>query len=329
VRGQLHPRRTEIPQFTQSSLQFHYRLHSNWTLGLLGGGSRYRYPPVQETSVTARDSWWLLPALQWTPTSETMLTLRTGLSQRIEQLPSVTDRQTSGLASLRASHWLTDRVQGAAQFYYSTGRTSTAETTFGGTGGTLSTTYWPTTSVSVRGAVAVEWLQYETVQPPGTTRDRIVRTGVEAEWTLRPSLTLFGRARALRATLGEGEAETDTYLTAGLRLQMEGMLGGSAAPPPQQRVCSPVDEGVQIRVPYDGNGTVYVTGDFNTWAAPGIPLTQTDEDTWQTTLDLPPGRYAYRLRVKTDTETRWLALPSYAQTANDPFGGTNGICTVQ
>jgi hypothetical protein len=258
-----------------------------------------------------------------------MLTLHTGLSQRIEQLPLVTDRQTSGLASLRATHWLTDRVQGALRGYYSTGRTSTTETTFGGTGGSLRATYWPTNSVSVRGAVAVEWLQYETLRPPGTTRDRLVRTGVEAEWTPRPSLTLFGRARALRARLGEDGVNTDTYLTAGLRLQMEGVLSGSTDPPPQQHVCSPTEEGVQIRVPYDGDGTVYVTGDFNAWAHPGIPLTQADDDTWEATLDLPSGRYAYRLRVKTDTETRWLALPSYAQTAKDPFGGTNGICTVQ
>ncbi len=329
VRAQAHPRRTEIPQFTQSSLRFRYRLHPNWTVGLLGGGSRYRYPAVQGSVDTARDSWWILPDLQWTPTSQTTMTLRTGLTQRIEKLPSLTDRQTSGLASLQATHWLTDRVQGALRLYYSTGRTSTAETTFGGTGGTLSTTYWPTNTVSVQGTFAVERLQYETLQPPGTAQNRLLRTGMEVEWTPRPSLTLFGRARALRSNLGEEGSETDAYLAAGLRFQIEGVLGGSADPPPQRRVCSSTDDGVRIRVPYNGDGTVYVTGDFNTWADPGTPLSRTDRGTWETTLELPPGRYAYRLRVKNGAETRWLDLPPYAQTANDPFGGTNGICIVQ
>jgi hypothetical protein len=258
-----------------------------------------------------------------------MLTLRTGLTQRLEQLPSVTDRQTSGLASLQATHWLTERVQGAARLYYSTGRTSTAETTFGGTGGTLSTTYWPTSTVSVRGAVAVEHLQYETLQPSGSAQDRLLRTGVETEWTPRPSLTLFGRARMLRGNLSDGSSTTDAYLSAGLRLQVNGVLSGSAAPPPQRRVCTPTDEGVQVRVPYDGSGSVYITGDFNGWARPGVSLTETANNIWQTTLDLPSGRYAYRLRVKNGAETRWLDLPSYAHTAKDSFGGTNGICTAQ
>ena len=329
VRAQLHPNRTEIPQFTQSLLRFHYQLHPNWNIGLLGGGTRYRYPAVHETVRTARDSWWALPTLQWTPTSNTMLTLQAGPNQRFEQLPTVTDRQTSGLVSLRATYWLTERVQGAVRLYHSTGRTSTAETTFGGTGSHISATYWPTNSVSVRGNVSVEQLQYETLQPPGTARDRILQTGIEAEWTPRSSLTLFGRARALRATLEENAPETDVHLAAGLRLQVEGVLGGSSPLPQQRRVCTTTDEGVRIRVPYDGTGTVYITGDFNQWARPGIPLRRTDTNTWQTTLALPSGRYAYRLRVKNGPESRWLNLPSYAHTTTDSFGGTNGICTVQ
>ena len=329
VRGRLNPRRDDVPQLTQSLLRGRYRLGPDWTLGLVGGGTRYRYPAFREAVGTARDSWWVLPALQWTPTAETMLTLRTGLTQRFERLPTLVDRQTSGLVSLRATRWLTDRVQGEAQVYYSDGRTSTAETGFGGSGGTLGATYWPTDAVSVRGTVALEQLRYETPESSDPVRDRLGRAGVTVEWTPRSALTLFGRARALTADLGAGSSRTDVHVSAGLRLQAQGVLGGTTEAPPRRRVCRSTEAGLRLRVPYEGEGTPHVTGDFNGWSLPGVPLTRSDDDTWTTTLPLESGKYAYRIRVVDGPERRWLDLPSYAQTADDAFGGTNGVCTAQ
>lgn len=330
VRSRLHPRRSDTPQLTQTNLRFRYRLAPAWTLGATGGGTRYRFTTTATGFTVNRDTWWVLPSVQWTPTSETMLTLRTGLTQRFERSYEPTDRQTSGLASLRATHWLTERVQGRARVYYSGGRTSVAETGFGGTGGSLGATYWPTDAVSVRGTVAAEQLRYEN---PGTTggtaRDRIGRVEVESEWHLRSTVTLFGRAKALYATLDQsGSGTTDLHVTGGLRLQFQGGLGGTADPPPQRRVCRNMDDGLRIRVPYDGDGTPHVTGDFNGWSLPGVPLERVDGEAWRTTLDLPPGRYAYRLRVKEGGEGRWIDLPSYAQTTQDAFGSTNGVCIV-
>lgn len=327
VRSRLHTRRTDRPQFTQSMISLRHRLSPNWTVGLLGGGTRYRYPASQTQARTARDSWWGLPSLRWTPTSETMLTLRTGLTQRFERLPSVTDRQTSGLASVRATHWLTDRVQVGGRLYYSSGRTSTAETQFGGTGGSLSSTYWPSNTVSIRGNVAIEQLQYETIQPSGQVRENIHRAGAEVTWRAHPSITAFGRTEALYAALA-GTDRRDVHTSVGLRLQTERVFGGSASSPVQRRVCHDTDEGLRIQIPYDKAGTPHVTGDFNNWSLPGIPLESTGENAWEATLDLPPGRYAYRLRVVDGDDARWLDLPSYAQTAKDPFGGTNGVCTI-
>lgn len=57
-------------------------------------------------------------------------------------------------------------------------------------------------------------------------------------------------------------------------------------------------------------------------------LSPTDGDTWQASLDIPSGRYTYRLRVVEGDEARWLDLPSYAQTTQDSFGSTNGVCIV-
>jgi len=330
IQGRLHPQRTDVPQQTQSTLRLQRRLHSDWVLGLAAGGTRTRYPAVGDQLPTVRDSWWALPALRWTPTSETMLSLRTGLTQRFEQLPALTDRQTSGLASLRATHWLTDRVQGTARAYYSGGRTSTADAGFGGSGGSLSATYWPSDVVSIRGEVAIEQLRYEDPEQSfATERDRLGRAGVTVEWMPHSVLTVFGRARGLTADLGASPDRTDEHVSVGLRLATRQVLGGSAEPPPRHRVCESTDGGLRIRIPYEGNGSPHVTGDFNNWSLPGVPLDATDDDTWTTTLELPPGEYEYRIRVVENDGERWLDLPSYAQTAEDPFGGTNGVCTAQ
>ena len=330
VRSRLHPRRSDTPQLTQTNLRVRYRLAPAWTLGAVGGGTRYQFTTTATGVTTTRDTWWLLPSVQWTPTDASMLTFRTGLTQRFERSYEPTDRQTSGLASLRAAYWLTERVRGSARVYYSGGRTSVAETGFGGTGGSLGTTYWPTDAVSVRGTVAAEQLRYEVLSPSGgTARDRIGRVEVEGEWRLRPTVTLFGRGRALYAALDQsGTGTTDVHVTGGVRLRLQGVLGGTADAPPRRRVCRTTEDGVRIRVPYEGEGTPHVTGDFNGWALPGIPLERAEGDTWRATLDLSPGRYNYRFRVVEGEEGRWIDLPSYAQTTQDSFGSTNGVCTV-
>lgn len=341
VRSRMHPQRSEIPQFTQGTFRVRYHVTPNWTLGSLAGGTRYRFPADQGGVTTMRDSWWLLPSLRWSPTSETMVSLRTGLTQRYERSFDPTDRQTSGLGALQVKHWLSDRVQGHARLYVSSGRTSTAETAFGGSGGGLGVTYWPSASVSVKAKAAVEQLRYETfatttggvqqgTRSLETVRDHIGRGSLEVNWHVRPSITLYGRGKALRANLGVDSENVDVHASGGLRLQVNTVLGGTTEPPPRRRVCYNSENGLRLRVPHEGPGQPHVTGDFNGWSLPGIPMESIGDDEWEVTLDLSPGRYTYRLRaVSAETdEEEWLDLPSYAQSVEDAFGGTNGVCTV-
>lgn len=331
VRSRVHPRRTNVPQLAQMVLQFRRQLTSDVTLGFSSGGTRYRFTTTETNFTTAQESWWGLPSLQWSPTQRTMIRLRTGLTQRFEHSFAVTDRQTSGLASVRLSHWLSDRVQGAVRLYTSNGRTSVAETSFGGTGGSVAATYWPSNAVSLQARAGAEVLEYDrSGRANDTATDRIAHVGLEVEWSVAPSVSAFGRADRMYASVEQGsDARTDYHLSAGLRLQVQQLLGGSSEPPSRrQRVCRTTESGVRVRIPYEGSGTVHVTGDFNNWSLPGVPLTHADDDTWRTTLQLPPGRYAYRFRVVDGDDARWLDLPSYAQTTQDSFGSTNGVCTV-
>ena len=322
VRTRLYPRRTEAPQFLQGHTQATYRLSPSWAVGASGGGTRLRFG-------RARDSWWALPSVRWTPTSNTTLTARGGVTQQyVATGLDRRDRQTSGLVMTSAASWLTDRVRAEGRMYWSSGRTRIAEAPFGGTGLSVQGTYWPTSRWSIEAEATLERVRYETATAT-TARDRLGRGGLKVAWHPRASVTVFAQPRASAARLAQTDgASTDVHVAAGLRLQTQQVLGGSPAPPPRRRACRAVDDGVRVQIPYSGSGRPHVTGDFNGWSLPGTPLTQTDDGTWTTTLSVPSGEYAYRIRVVDGDERRWLPLPSYAETADDAFGGTNGVCTA-
>ena len=321
-RTRLYPRRPDAPQFVQGYARYQYQLSSSWTAGGLGGGTRYRF-------VSSRDSWWVLPSVKWSPTTSSTVTLRGGVTRRsLSPTQETTTRQTSALAVLNADTWVTDRLHMEGRLYWSNGTTSASDMQFGGTGGSVRGTYWPTTQWSIEAEAAVEQVRYETTSS-STARDRIGRAGLKAQWYAHSSVTLFAETRASAARLAQDDQlETDVHVSAGLRLQVSRTLGGSRQPPPRRRVCTAVDGGVRVQIPYDGSGTPHVTGDFNGWSLPGTPMTRIDEDTWKTTLPLEPGEYSYRIRIVDGAKRRWLDLPSYAQTTEDSFGGTNGVCTV-
>jgi hypothetical protein len=322
VRTRLYPQRPNVPQFARGHARYQYRLSPSWTAGGLGGATRYRL-------ASARNSWWALPSVEWAPTSSSTLTVRGGVTRRyLSPTRATTDRQTSAVLALNGDTGLTDRLHAEGRLYWSSGATSASGVQFDGTGASVRGTYWPTNQWSIEAEAAVEHIQYGTAS--STAQDRIGRAGLKAEWHVHSSGTFFVQAQASGARLARTDGiDTDVHLSVGLRLQAQRVLGGTAQPPPRRRVCTAVEDGIRVQIPYDGSGTPHVTGGFNGWSLPGVPMTRSDDDTWTTMLSLEPGTYAYRIRVVDGAERRWLDLPSYAQTADDAFGGTNGACTVQ
>jgi hypothetical protein len=327
VRSLLYSRREGRPQLLQGFAEGRYRLSPQWAVGVTGGASRYRLSVSQ-------DGWWALPSVRWTPLPNASFTLRAGITQHVDRASSTT-RQWSGLATVRAAYWLTDELRGDLHLYRSDGRTTAAtEFGYGSTGATLSATYWPTSSLSLTARAGAEHVHYQFSSSTSRSaqQDRVGRVGLSAQWRVRPSVTVFGRARALHASLaGRDATQSDTHLAIGLRLQVQRALSDTEhedAPTFRRSVCRATDQGVRFRIPYDGDGTPHVTGVFSSWALPGIPLSEVNDGVWGTTVELGSGRYPYRIRVVEDDGARWLSLPSYARTAEDAFGGTNGVCIV-
>mgnify|MGYP001393497328 CR=1 FL=1 len=342
-----YPRRMErstVP-LVRVSGSGRYAPAASWTLGLYGGASRYRLG-------AERDTWWILPAAEWRAGPRSTVELRAGVAGRRNTFSTgEAARQTSLVGVLRGSTWLTARIRGQVSLYRSAGRAPDGATAYGGSGLTAAATTWWTDRLALTAHLAFERIGYEVTReeeagggPPApiggppdastatttTLADRLWRAGAEANWTLPSGLTLFARVQGMVADLeAAGTSSLDGHVGVGLRWRLARTLAGGRRSPPARELWRNVAEGLRFRVRYEGAGQLYVTGDFNDWADPGVPLRREGPRRYAVTLPLEPGRYEYRIRVVEGEETRWLDLPAAARTVRDGFGGVNGVCIVE
>ena len=70
--------------------------------------------------------------------------------------------------------------------------------------------------------------------------------------------------------------------------------------------------------------SVHLVGDFNQWALNGTPM-QRVGNSWQATLKLEAGQYAYQIVLD---KADWICDPSAAMQIDDGFGGANSLIVV-
>lgn len=77
-------------------------------------------------------------------------------------------------------------------------------------------------------------------------------------------------------------------------------------------------------------GQPYITGDFNKWAYPGVPLTREGADQYAVSLSLEPGAYEYNILLinEDDEKESWIDFTDDTHTVKDGFGGENGMLFV-
>ena len=77
--------------------------------------------------------------------------------------------------------------------------------------------------------------------------------------------------------------------------------------------------------PGEGRMKVGIAGDFNNWNPASTPLSKHQElGVWQACIDIPPGRYRYRLVV----DGQWVKDPYNPATETNPFGELNSVLEV-
>lgn len=200
-----------------------------------------------------------------------------------------------------------------------------------GGGGMLRLTRWTDGGASFSLGVGGEGFGYRAALDGGGEAgevpedDLILRGELDARWPVGPSVDLVARLASLnRSGSGDGD-EIDFYGSAGFRITLGGVLSGAD---PAVELWSREAAGMRIGVPYEGSGRIYLSGDFNGWAEPGILLQREGGGVHSATLRLEPGVYRYRIRAVEGGEERWLALPEGVDTEDDGFGGTNGVLVV-
>jgi len=89
---------------------------------------------------------------------------------------------------------------------------------------------------------------------------------------------------------------------------------------------SQMNEAVVFVTLYPRATSVQIAGDFNNWQPEQTPMQKVGESgVWQTEMNLPAGRYRYRLVV----DGQWQQDPYNELTELNPFGGFNSVLEIK
>ena len=85
-------------------------------------------------------------------------------------------------------------------------------------------------------------------------------------------------------------------------------------------------QGTLFVQPANGAGRLAIAGDFNDWNPGQTPMRRDDKlGIWQACVDLPPGRYRYRLVA----DGQWLSDPYNHATEVNAFGETDNVIDIR
>ena len=79
---------------------------------------------------------------------------------------------------------------------------------------------------------------------------------------------------------------------------------------------------LQLAVPE--TGSVNIAGSFNDWNPENLPLRRIAGGRWGRDLDLPAGRYEFRLVI----DGVWADVPDASDTVENSFGSHNAVLIV-
>ncbi|MDG5767553.1 glycogen-binding domain-containing protein [Balneolales bacterium ANBcel1] len=161
-----------------------------------------------------------------------------------------------------------------------------------------------------------------------TLSDRIHRTTLQVTWPLGNQIIMIGTVSGLFwFTSEDHRAKADYHASAGVRVPFSIRRPARGTLRTLTWETSNRDETV-LTVRYRGEQVLYLTGSFNDWEDPGIPLRRTGRNRYSTRLDLPPGAYEYKIGRRTSDRLEWVELPEQTPTVQDGFGGTNGMIFI-
>jgi len=144
----------------------------------------------------------------------------------------------------------------------------------------------------------------------------------EAPWTFSIHLDWI---RSLNTDLLTDLQPYSLQLSVGARYKLH---GGKERQPSARALWEPLRHGIRFAWPAEDDAPLYLVGDFNNWALPGLPLRRGRDGYHTRILDLPPGTYAFKVLRLVDGRVPWVPLPPHVTALDDGFGGLNGLLVI-
>lgn len=159
--------------------------------------------------------------------------------------------------------------------------------------------------------------------------DRLLKSGISFQFPVADNLTASASLSHLSFMPGLDDSSMDVELSAGIQYRLSftdavKSRGSKLSTDWEERK----DGTVILNIRHTGEGDLYITGEFNDWERPGIPLHKVNNRRYAVQLELDPGIYEYKILQKEENEVRWLELSNETMTVDDGFDGENGLIII-
>lgn len=315
-----------------------YRISGKWSAGLEAGAN-------YTTGASEQSLFWLVPALTYSPSLFTQIRMKAGSSYRKFNSETEPENGYSRFDSyaFELETWPNFKWKLKGGVYGSLANPSD------NLSGAISVDYLVTPSLRFSLRTGLNQFQYQVItetggggggQPPiggppqtgeeiSDEADRIFRAGVSGTYQINNAFSLTLNADYLNYfSTAAQEIPSGMQASAGIRYSFSPnrLRNGSARAEWKQNG----KQTVMLQFNDVENGQLYITGDFNDWKRPGIPLVRQKRNRYAVQLSLNPGAHEYKvLLIKNSGEEQWIELSEDTYTVSDGFGGENGIIFIE
>lgn len=309
------------------------RLSDKVSAGVETGASRFK-------TIIDRDLYWVQPVITFTPSLFTQIRFKAGSSFRTlynfdEEGGDVNDRYDSYTLELQT--WPDIRWQIRSALY---GNISDPTANIGFR---LSADHRVNRSLKFMISSGLERFGYNVTTDTGgggippiggpggqqtvSEADLILRAGLGAYYQLNSNLTLLLQGDFLNySSSATGDSFNDIHVSGGVRIALFPSFSKKNKAEVEWRTNG--SQSVILKINYKGEGRIYITGEFNDWEKPGIPLSHQTGNRYAVELSLDPGVYEYKILLVEGSDERWIDLSEDTYTVSDGFGGANGLIFI-
>ena len=316
-------------------LNSNYRINERWGLGVETGGSSY-------SMQSDRSVYWVQPVLSFSPSLFTRVNLKAGSSFRklnFEDQADASGFDQFNNYALELETWPTFRWQLKVGVF---GDLNNPAESLGARASSDINLHrnW---DINLRTGIERYRFQIMTegggggVFPPGGNPGNQTTTTEEADILYRISAGVKYRINSILeasvstdylnyySTVTE-ESVSDVHASIGFRVTL--FNGSRHTDEANVELRQNAKQTILLNLKYNGEGHLYILGDFNDWQKPGIPLVKQRRNRYAAQLSLDSGAYEYKILLVEGDAEKWLELSEDTFTVNDGFGGENGLIII-